>query len=98
MSSTPTAGIAAATRSGRCVITAPTSRPPLLRPWIANCPDVVTPDSIRCSATAMKSSKTFCFRSSRPASYHSVPNSPPPRRLAMASNPPAASQPDQPGR
>ena len=44
------------------------------------------------SAAAMKSSKTFCRLSFRPASYHSRPYSPPPRRLAMAETPPISSQ------
>ena len=36
MSMTPTAGSAAPNSSGRCVIAAPTSRPPLLPPEIAS--------------------------------------------------------------
>jgi hypothetical protein len=33
---TPTAGRHAPNNSGRCVITAPTSKPPLEPPWIAS--------------------------------------------------------------
>ena len=36
MSITPTAGRQAPNSSGRCVMQAPTSRPPLLPPWIAS--------------------------------------------------------------
>ena len=35
MSSTPTCGMAAPKSSGRCVMHAPTSSPPLLPPWMA---------------------------------------------------------------
>ena len=45
----------------------------------------------RCSATAMKSSKTFCFFSSRPASCHASPYSAPPRMLAVTQTPPISS-------
>ena len=41
-------------------------------------------------AAAMKSSKTFCFFVSLPCACHSSPNSPPPRRLAIAKTPPAS--------
>ena len=67
MSITPTAGSATAAMSGRWVSTAPTSSPPLLRPCSASCSRVVTPSATRRSATATKSSKTFCLFS-QPAS------------------------------
>ncbi len=60
---TPTAGIAAANSSGRCSITAPTSSPPLEPPIMPRRSGVVNFSRTRCSATAMKSSNTFCLRS-----------------------------------
>ena len=45
----------------------------------------------RCSATAMKSSKTFCFFSSIPALCHASPYSAPPRMLAVTHTPPSSS-------
>ena len=42
------------------------------------------------SAAAMKSSKTFCFLSSIPASCQASPYSPPPRRFGSAITPPAS--------
>ena len=81
---TPTAGTAAPKRSGRCVTHAPTRRPPLLPPWMASFGVEVYFSLIRYSAAAMKSSNTFCFFCSRPASYHAWPYSPPPRRFATA--------------
>ncbi len=88
MSMTPTPGSAAAKSSGRCVIVAPTSSPPLLRPPIASLLGAVYFSSMRYSAAAMKSSKTFCLRSLVPAWCHASPNSPPPRRLGIANTPP----------
>ena len=65
--------------SGRCTITALTSNPPLLPPWMPRCRGLVTRVSTRCSATAMKSSNDF-WRFSRCAALCQVgPNSPPPR-------------------
>ena len=52
MSITPTLGRATAATSGRWVIAAPTSRPPLLPPCSASRSRVVTPLSTRWSATA----------------------------------------------
>uniref|UniRef100_A0A224XZV3 Putative secreted protein n=1 Tax=Panstrongylus lignarius TaxID=156445 RepID=A0A224XZV3_9HEMI len=43
--------------------------------------------SIKYSAAAWKSSKTFCLFSKRPASCHFSPYSPPPRRFATATTP-----------
>ena len=43
------------------------------------------------SATAMKSSKTFCFFSSMPARCHASPYSAPPRMLAVTQTPPCSS-------
>ena len=91
MSSTPTAGSAAPNRSGRCVSTAPTSKPPLLRPRIASFGVDVYFSSISHCAAAMKSSNTFCFCSFVPALCHASPYSEPPRRLATAKTPPISS-------
>ena len=84
MSITPTAGSAAPKRSGRCVIAAPTSRPPLLPPPIASLGVEVYLFAISHSAAPMKSSNTFCLFFFIPASCHASPYSPPPRRLATA--------------
>ena len=92
MSSTPTVGSAAANSSGRWVIAAPTSSPPFDRPCTASCAAVVTPESISSVAQAYRSSKTSCLWCSIPARCQSAPNSPPPRRFATASTPPAATQ------
>ena len=56
----------------------------LLPPAIASFAGDVIFSATSHSAAAMKSSKTFCFRSFVPARCHSVPYSPPPRRLAIA--------------
>ena len=61
MSITPTAGSAAPKRSGRCVMHAPTSRPPLLPPPDGQLRRRRVLVAISHSAAAMKSSKTFCF-------------------------------------
>src|SRR5262245_28869627 len=95
MSITPTSGTQAPYRSGRCVMHAPTSRPPFEPPLIASRPVRVQPVPISHSAQAMKSSNTFCLLSRRPASYHSLPYSPPPRRFETASRPPSSSQASQ---
>jgi hypothetical protein len=52
----------------------------------------VQPPSIRQSAAAWKSSNTFCLCSRMPARCQSSPSSAPPRRLATAYTPPAATQ------
>jgi hypothetical protein len=91
MSITPTAGSATANRSGRCVITAPTSRPPFEPPRMASLPGDVYLLATRYSAAPMKSSNTFCLRSSFPAWCHASPYSPPPRRLGTAYTPPISS-------
>ena len=88
MSATGTDIITDLTNSGLCVITAPTNKPPLLPPDIANLADSVYLFFIKYSDAAMKSSNTFCFCFFVPARYHSVPNSPPPRRFAMTYIPP----------
>ena len=49
------------------------------------------PDAASHLAQPQKSSKTFCLRSSRPASCQALPYSPPPRRFATASRPPRSS-------
>ena len=67
MSMTPTAGRQAPYRSGRWVMQAPTSRPPLEPPWIAKLLGEVQPCCTNHSAEAMKSLKTFCLRSLVPA-------------------------------
>ena len=92
MSSTPTAGSAAPKSSGRCVMHAPTSSPPLLPPWIASFRGDVYLFAMSHSAAAMKSSKTFCFFAFMPASCHSTPYSPPPRRFGIAKTPPISIQ------
>src|ERR1044071_1017389 len=61
MSITPTPGSATATRSGRCSITAPTSRPPFEPPSMPSRAGDVNFSRTRNSSAAMKSSKTFCF-------------------------------------
>ena len=67
MSSTPTVGSAAANSSGRWVIAAPTSSPPLDRPCTANCAAVVTPDVDQIArAQANRSSNTCCLWCSMP--------------------------------
>jgi hypothetical protein len=76
---------------------APISSPPLLPPSIASRRGLVYPALTRCSAQAMKSSNTFCFLRRRPASCQAWPNSPPPRRFAIATTPPASSQIRRPG-
>ena len=88
MSITPTAGSATAARSGRCVSTAPISSPPFEPPRIASFFDDVYFCEIKYSALAMKSSNTFCFFASIPASCHARPYSPPPRITATAKTPP----------
>src|SRR5664279_750240 len=82
MSMTPTAGSAAPKSSGRWVMQAPTSRPPLEPPWMASLGVTVYFSLMSHSAAAMKSSKTFCLWRSFPASYQSRPYSLPPRRQA----------------
>src|SRR5690349_12557128 len=64
MSRTPTPGSAAAKSSGRWLTTAATSSPPLDSPWIARPSAAAMPSLFRCSAAAMKSSKTF-YRNAR---------------------------------
>jgi hypothetical protein len=53
---------------------------------------VVTPWPTSQSAAVAKSSKTFCLCSRIPARCQASPSSPPPRRLATAYTPPAATQ------
>ena len=67
MSITPTAGRHAPKRSGRWVMHAPTSRPPLLPPAMASRAGEVYFFATSHSAAAMKSLKTFCFFSFVPA-------------------------------
>ena len=84
MKHTPTCGMATRNKSGRCVIQAPTSKPPLEPPTIAILSLLVYLSLIRYSAAAMKSSNTFCFCIFVPAMCQSSPYSPPPRRLTCA--------------
>src|SRR5216683_7139464 len=77
-------------RSGRWVIAAPMSKPPLERPRIASLSAVVYLLAIRYSAAAKKSSNTFCFFSNIPPLCQFSPYSPPPRRLGCAQNPPCS--------
>src|SRR2546422_2791873 len=91
MSITPFAGSAAANRSGRRFIQAPTRRPPFEPPWIASLFEDVYLFVTRYSAHAMKSSNTFGLLSSIPALCHASPYSPPPRRFATARRPPSSS-------
>ena len=84
MSITPTCGIATRNRSGRWLITAPTSRPPFEPPCAASFDGLVYLLAISHSAAAMKSSNTFCFFSLVPASCHASPYSLPPRMLTLA--------------
>lgn len=84
MSSNGAEQTTAAYSSGRWVSAAPTSRPPFEPPEMASRSGVVTPEEIRCSAAACRSSKTFCLLASIPARCHSSPCSPPPRSWAMA--------------
>src|SRR3972149_6505249 len=72
---------------------APTSNPPLLPPPIESLGVEVYLFSMRYSAAAMKSSKTFCLFSFRPASCHSLPAPPAPRIFP----PPPPPPPPQPG-
>ena len=81
---TPTCGIARRNRSGRCVMQAPTNRPPLEPPTMAILSLFVYFWSIRYSAAEMKSSNTFCFCILVPATCQSSPYSLPPRRLTCA--------------
>ncbi|MNX61878.1 hypothetical protein D3C86_928170 [compost metagenome] len=71
---------------------APTNNPPLDPPLIAKKSDDVYLSAIKCSAAAMKSSKTFCFCILVPASCHFFPYSPPPRKLTATKTPPISSQ------
>src|SRR5438132_13607225 len=71
---------------------APTSKPPLLPPPIASFDVDVNLLSIKYSAAPMKSSNTFCFTCSIPASCHFSPYSPPPRRFGSAKIPPISIQ------
>jgi hypothetical protein len=48
-------------RSGRMFVTAPTSSPPALIPWMATRSRAAQPRWIRCSADAMKSVKVLRF-------------------------------------
>ncbi len=64
------------------------SRPPRIARFCAG----VYFSLIRYSAPATKSSNTFCLCSFMPASCHSRPYSPPPRRFATAYTPPRSSQ------
>ena len=88
---TPTAGSATANNSGRCSITAPTSRPPLLPPMMPSRLGDVYCSLIRCSAQAVKSSNTFCFFSNIAAWCQVSPYSLPPRMFAVAQMPPRSS-------
>ena len=90
---TPTAGRATLNRSGLWVMTAPTSRPPLDPPSIPSLSLAVYFASIRYSAAAMKSSKTFCLFPNMPALCQVSPYSPPPRRLGSAKTTPCSSRP-----
>ena len=92
MSITPTAGSATANRSGRCCSTAPTSRPPFEPPMMPSFAGEVYFSLTRYSATAMKSSNTFCFFSRLPALCHASPYSAPPRMLTVTQMPPSSSQ------
>ena len=84
MSSSGAEHTAAAYRSGRCVMAAPTSRPPFDPPEMDSCSRVVRPSAISVSAAAWKSSNTFCLCSRMPARCHSSPSSLPPRSPATA--------------
>ena len=84
MSMTPTCGTAARNRSGRWLMTAPTSSPPFEPPCAASFAGDVYLLAISHSAAAMKSSKTFCFFSLVPASCQASPYSLPPRMLTLA--------------
>ncbi len=88
MSMTPTAGSATAKSSGRCSITAPTSRPPFEPPMMPSVCGEAYVSWTRYSAAAMKSSNTFCFFSNIPASCQASPYSLPPRMLAVTQTPP----------
>src|SRR5258706_186219 len=91
MSITPTAGSATAKRSGRCCWAAPTSSPPFDPPMIPSFAGDVYFSFTRYSATAMKSSNTFCFFSRLPALCHASPYSAPPRMLTVTQMPPTSS-------
>jgi hypothetical protein len=58
--------------------------PPLDPPMMASLAGEVYPRATSSSAQATKSSKTFCLLDLLPASRHSTPYSPPPRRLACS--------------
>ena len=92
MSKTPTAGKATFIKSGLCVMVAPTKSPPFDPPLIAKYSDEVYLFSIKYSAAAMKSSKTFCLFIFVPASCHVLPYSPPPLKLGTAYTPPCSIQ------
>ena len=66
MSSSGTAQMIARNSSGACVIIAPISNPPFDPPHAASLLGFVTLLSHRYFPAAMKSSKQFCFFSSRP--------------------------------
>ena len=84
MSCTPTAGKHTRYKSGRCVIQAPTNKPPLLRPLIANLADDVYFSLIKYSAAEIKSSNTCCLLFNIPALCQASPYSFPPRKFATA--------------
>ena len=84
MSSTPTAGRQAPNRSGRWVMQAPTSNPPLEPPLMASLGVEVIFSAISHSAQAMKSVNEFFFLRILPSSYHSRPKAEEPRMCATA--------------
>ena len=82
MSQRGTALIAALQSSGRCVTATAVSRPPFEPPMTASLGADVYLSATSFSATAYRSSKTFCLRPIMPASCQVSPYSPPPRRFA----------------
>ena len=82
MSITPTAGSAAPNSSGRCVMHGADQQAAVAAALNRQLRRRVYLFAISHSAAAMKSSNTFCLLSFVPASCHSSPYSPPPRRLA----------------
>ena len=84
-------------RSGRWVMAAPTSSPPLDPPRMARRSRLVRPSATSQSAAAWKSSNTCCLLARIPARCQSSPYSPPPRMPAMAYTPPASQKATRPG-
>ena len=90
MSVSGTSHTTAAHRSGRRIMQAATSRPPLEPPRIARRAREVRPSATSQSAAASKSANTCGLLARMPAWCQASPSSPPPRRPGTATWPPSS--------